>query len=86
MLYQVRHNKTIGYYIQSGNPLYLIIGEVDGYIEESNGDKHLIFASTNKSKEVLIKCTELWDRIKYLIEKIEDRLGEYDTFPIECIC
>ena len=24
------------------NPLYLIIGEVNGYIEESNGNKHLM--------------------------------------------
>ena len=46
----------------------------------------MIFASTNKNKEVLIKCTELWDRIKYLIEKIKGRPGEYDTSPNECIC
>ena len=39
--------------IDTENPLYLIFNNVDGYIiEESNGDKHLIFASTNKNKEV----------------------------------
>ena len=27
--------------INSVNPLYLIIGEVDGYIEENNGNKYL---------------------------------------------
>ena len=50
--------------INSVNPLYLIIGEVDGYIEEKNGNKYLALVSTDKNKEVLIKHTE----IKNLIE------------------
>ena len=41
--------------IKSVNPLYLIIGEVDGFIEEKNGNKCLILDSTDKCKEVLIK-------------------------------
>ena len=33
------------------NPLYLIIGKVDGYIEEeSNGNTYLTFASTDKKE------------------------------------
>ena len=43
--------------IDSANPLYLIIGEVDGCIEESNGKKYLTFASKDKNKEVLTKYT-----------------------------
>ena len=39
--------------INSVNLLYLIIGEVDGYIEENNGNKYLIFASTDKDKTLL---------------------------------
>ena len=39
--------------IHSLNPLYLIIGETDGHIEESNGNKYLIFVSTDKNKKVL---------------------------------
>ena len=35
--------------------LYLNIGKAYGYIEEKNGNKHLIFASTDKNKEVLKK-------------------------------
>ena len=50
------------------NPLYLIFNNVDGYIEESNEDKYLVFASTAKNKEVLEKYTELWDEIKNQIE------------------
>ena len=37
--------------IDSVNPLYLIIDKVDGYIEESNGNKHLIHACTEKLNE-----------------------------------
>ena len=42
--------------IDSVNRLYFIIGEVDGYIEESNGNKYFTFAST--------KYAELWNGIK----------------------
>ena len=51
--------------IHSVNPLYLIIGKVDGYIEEKNESKYLVFDSTDdKNKELLKKYTELWDGIK----------------------
>ena len=56
--------------INSVDPLYLILGEVDGYIEENNGNKYLTFASTDKSKKVLEKYTKLWDKIKYHIQTI----------------
>ena len=57
--------KDIGDYesIYIVNPLYFIVGEADGYIEEKNGNKYLIFASTYKNKEVLEKYTELGDGI-----------------------
>ena len=37
--------------IHSVNPLYFIV--------EKNGNKYLVFASIDKNKEVLGKCTEL---------------------------
>ena len=48
-------NKKIGNYenIYSVNPLYLIIGEVIGHIEQNDGNKYLVFDSTDESKEVL---------------------------------
>ena len=69
--------------INSVNPLYLIIGEVDGYIEcssaeEKNGNKYLTFASTSKNKEALEKNTKLWNEIRSLIEKIDDKPAEYE--------
>ena len=64
--------------INSVNPLYFIIGEVDGYIEENNENKYLIFASTEKNK-VLEKYTNLWDKIKYHIQTINaGKSGEYE--------
>ena len=39
--------------IHSVNPLYLMIGEVDGHIEEKNESKYLVFDSTDENKEVL---------------------------------
>ena len=71
------NNKTNDYeYINSVN---LIIGEVDGYIEESNGNKYLTFASTDTNKKVLKKYTKLWDEIKYHIQTINaDKSGEYE--------
>ena len=47
--------------------MYFIIGEVDGDIEESHGN----------IKDVLTKYSKLWDDIKYLIEKINDKPDEY---------
>ena len=65
LLCRICQNKKIGDYesIYCVNKLYQIIGEVDWYIEENNESKYLIFASTNKNKEVLEKDTELWDNI-----------------------
>ena len=66
--------------ICSVNPLYLIINEVDEYIEEKNRSKYLVFDSTDENKEVLKKYTELWDRIKNEAETIiggkEDKYGK----------
>ena len=50
--------------ICSANPLHLIIGKIDGFIEEKNGSKYLVFDSTDENKEALKKYTELCDRIK----------------------
>ena len=63
--------------INKVNPLYLIIDKVDGNIEEKNANKYLTSASTDKNKEALIKYTELWNRIKSLIDKMDDKPSEY---------
>ena len=60
------------------NPLYLIINDADGYIEENNKNKYLSFASADNNKEVLKKYIKLWDEVKYHIQTInDDEFGEY---------
>ena len=75
------HQKKPDHYenIYSVNLLYLIIGKVNGYIEEKNESKYLVFDSTDENKEVLEKYTEVWDGIKNEIETINGgKKGEYD--------
>ena len=55
-----------------------MIGEVDEHIEEKNESKYLVFDSADENREVLKKCTELWDGIKNEIEAITGgKEGEY---------
>ena len=46
----------------SVKPLYLIISQISGYIEEKNGNKYLTLVSTDESKDA-IKCMKNY-RIK----------------------
>ena len=87
-----KSNKNIGIYyvghitikdciyvnVDSVNPLYIIIDEVDGSIEEINRNKYLTFATTDKNEKVLEKYTELWNKTKVLFKKINDKPGKYE--------
>ena len=49
--------------------MYLLINLANGYIEEKNGNKYLIFDdSVNENKGLLKKYLDLWDGIKYEIK------------------
>ena len=64
--------------ICSLNPLYLIIGKVDGHIEEKNERKYLAFDSTDENREVLKKYAELWNGINNETETTNSgKKGEY---------
>ena len=52
--------------------LYLFLDDVDGYIEENDGIKYLVFASTDKSKEALKSYKKFWEETKRQIEVIND--------------
>ena len=54
--------------INSVNPSYLIISKADGYIEENNGNKYLVFTSTDGNKKVLAKFTKLLNEVSHIIE------------------
>ena len=58
--------------------MYLIINDVDVYIEEDDKNKYLSFASTDNNKEVLKKYIKFWDEVKYHIQTINvDEFSEY---------
>ena len=62
--------------INTVNPLYFIINKADGYIKENNENKYLPLISTGKN--ILKKYTQLWIKIKNLIETINGKRGDYD--------
>ena len=52
-------------------PLYLLVNQASGYIEEKNGTKHLIFDdSVNENKGLLKKYADVLDGIKNEIKAI----------------
>ena len=52
------------YNINSVNLLYLFINELDGFIDEKNGNKYLNITLTDTNNDVLIKYAEVWNGIK----------------------
>ena len=56
--------------ISSVNPLYLHITHASGYIEEINGNKYLIFDSTNENEELLKKFNNVFNEIRDEIKTI----------------
>ena len=50
----------------------MFLDDADRYIEENDGIKYLVFASTDKNKEALKKYTKLWEETKRPIEVIND--------------
>ena len=51
--------KKPGYNINSVNPLYLVIGEINGFVEEENGSTYLNIGLTDSNSEVLKKYAEI---------------------------
>ena len=42
----------------------MLVNHASGYIEEKNGNKYLIFDSTDENKELLKKYNDVWNGIK----------------------
>ena len=53
----------------------MLVNHANGYIEGKNGNKYLIFDSTDENKELLKKYSDVWDGIKDKIEEVSS--GEY---------
>ena len=56
--------------INSVNPLYLMINEMIGHLEEKNENKYLVLDDVDKNKDVLNKYEEVSEGIKKEIETI----------------
>ena len=60
------------------NPIYLIIDKINGYIQGSNGNKHLTLVPTDESRDALKDYEELWNKIIDLIRSITNNSDKYD--------
>ena len=58
--------------INSVNLLYLGITRVNGYIEEKDSNKYLVFDSTDENKELLKKYNDVFNGIRNKIEEINN--------------
>ena len=58
--------------------MYLQVNHADGYIEEKNGNKYLIFDSTDDYKELLKKYVDVWNGIKNKINAINSDAFDYE--------
>ena len=66
------------YNINSVNPRFLLISELDRFIEENQGSKYLNISLKFNNNDVLVKFAEVWRGIKDQIKKINNGLvGEY---------
>ena len=71
MMYYIGYvTKKSEYNIDSVNPLYLLISELDGFIEEKEGSKYLNISLTFNNNDLLVKFAEVSRGIKYPIKKI----------------
>ena len=70
--------------INNVNPLYFIIPEFYGYIEEHEGRKYLNIALTRINNDVLSEYERMWDGILEQVRKINDcaYISEKDYYKI----
>ena len=71
-----------GFDVNSANPLYLRINNVNGYIAEVHEDKYLVFDDTykNENKQLLEKYDNVFNGIIDKIKKINDDWLEYSKY------
>ena len=66
-----------GYDINSLNPLYFRINNVNGYIEEKDSNKYLVFDSTDENKELPKNYSDVFNGIMIKIREIDVDWLEY---------
>ena len=60
------------------NSLYLLVNHANGYIDEKNWNKYLIFDSTAENKELLKKYNDIWSGIKNKIKEVISGECDYE--------
>ena len=66
--------------------MYLRIDHANGYIEEKGLNKYLVLDSTDKNKELLKKCNDVFNRIRDKIKEVNNVVCDYekDYMKIKC--
>ena len=64
--------------IHSINPLYLGITRVNGYIEEKDSNKYLVFDLTDENKKLIKKYRDVFNGIEDKIKKIDNNDSDYE--------
>ena len=64
--------------IYSVNLLYLLVNHTNKFIEQKNGNKYLIFDSTDENKELLKIYNDVWNGIKNKIEEVSSGECDYE--------
>ena len=59
------------------NSLYLLIDHANGYIEEKGVNEYLVFDSTDKNKELLKKCNDVFIVIRNKIKEVSSDECDY---------
>ena len=75
---QIEGTDKIGiYYINyDSNPFYLVIDDLNGYLEENDDNKYLTIIFTSKSQKIMY--TRIWEEIKKVINIVADnKLSDY---------
>ena len=63
---------------QDLNTFYLNIDHARGYIKEKSVNNNLVIDSTHENKELLKKCSDVWNGIKNKIKEVNDSECDYE--------
>ena len=66
--------------IYNVNPLYLRITHADGYIEEINENKYVVFDSIDENKVLLKKYNDVFNGIIGKIKEVSSNEREYENY------
>ena len=64
--------------INSVNPLYLGITHANGYIEEKDANKYLVFDSPDENKELFKKYNAVFNGIRDKVTKVNSNKCDYE--------